>query len=206
MTPIRKFKIAGKVVTFFSGAKASARTWRVGILNPAAIATTKLMAKTLSNKSVGRVRDILVKRNLAAEAGLGAKVVGVVAGAGKKKKAYINVTNINLMKGLPGNKNLLRETVNHELFHTKRIIGNSEVAAHFWGGLHSVKNKLSFKVGADRVKMFAKVQPGRTAIEAATAAGTLAAAGATAAGGTYVFRRIRGRVVRIKVKEGQAKK
>jgi len=200
---IRKFKIAGHVVTFFKGARANKNIIRAAIINTPNNRLFKMMSAR-TKLSVGKIRAYQVKEFTAKAYTHNQAIAGAVAGGGLKKKVFINLSTHKRVKAMSGSSHL-RNTINHELFHTTPVIGGSEIGAHFWGGLHSVKNKLSFKAGINDVKRFAKHRPDEYKREVGTIIRRTAIAGASAASGTYVFRRIRGRVVRIKVKNGDNK-
>jgi len=85
---------------------------------------------------------------------------GTVAKGKKGTRAYVNRPFAN-SKGIN-----LREIVHHESFHNIPIIGKSEIAAHFAGGLKSKKGKLSPFVGIQRIGHLAQTRPGRAGAEA----------------------------------------
>lgn len=201
---IRKFKIGGKIVTFISGGKANRRLSRLGMVTP----NNQKVFKKMSDRSVsadgknrlsvgflkGKHLEALGYRNAFNE------ILGVQAGGGLKKKAFINSNRYIRSQGS------LRRTVNHELFHTTPIIGGSEIGAHFAGGLFSKKGKLSFKEGAKQVRMFKKTRNAefKREIRKAKRIAVGAALGAGASVGAVIgFRRVRGRIVPIRKKRSK---
>lgn len=128
-----------------------------------------LFERVLEQPLVRGVRRIMGKDLWAqAESQLRAQSLGRIGGTISGGKSYTR-------RGLRGKD--LREVVNHEEFHLKPIIGNSETLAHIAGGARRTKGKAFDAKGA--TKSYAhlwKTRPGRAAIEHG-AAGTAGVAG-----------------------------
>jgi hypothetical protein len=101
---------------------------------------------------------------------LRSRYAGGIAGTYTKDKVFLN------RKFYKPNDPLNRETIAHELFHTKTpILGNSEILAHIYGKYKAVKNKNPLTIlesTASGIKHLVTTRPDRAAIEAGLLAST----------------------------------
>lgn len=109
----------------------------------------------------GKIHDLIAAKILK-----GPLIGGTVAQGRKGKKIYINRN----VRGIG-----LREIVHHEGFHNIPVVGQSEMLAHFTGGLRSEKGRLSPLYGISSIGHLARTRPGRFGIEAAALASPVAA-------------------------------
>jgi len=194
---IRAFKIGGKMIRFLSGSKHQTRLLRVGLINKTAYSSYKYNP-AFKGLSFGAAKDLTTKTVMASRAPLDL-TLGVTTLGKRRREIFIS---------LPAHKmtrSNLRKTVAHELFHTKPIIGRSEIGAHFWGGLHSQKNKLSFKEGISEIRRLAEQRPLRfshevSAVKKASVAAVVVGGVGVAARERVKFIRRNGRIIPIRSK------
>jgi hypothetical protein len=80
-------------------------------------------------------------------------IAGTVAKSRKGWRIYVSPLHAGGMT--------LSQIIAHERFHTLPVAGLSEIAAHFWGGLHRRPGRLSWKYGLHDVLTLAFQRPVR---------------------------------------------
>lgn len=126
------------------------------------------LADRVEPGTLGRTRDEFRKSLRDHNKKTGNTILGTVARGSKGKRSYVNRAAVS---GPEKSKMGLREIAHHEGFHNIPVVGRSEVAAHFVGGLRSKKGKLSVGTGMSRIGHAAATRPTRVAAEAAVAGG-----------------------------------
>jgi hypothetical protein len=126
------------------------------------------LADRVEPGTLGRTRDEFRKSLLNHNKKTGNTILGTVAKGSKGKRSYVNRAAVS---GRGKSKMGLREIAHHEGFHNIPVVGRSEVAAHFVGGLRSKKGKLSVGEGLSRIGHAAATRPTRVAAEVAIAGG-----------------------------------
>lgn len=159
-----------KAIRLIRGGSEEARQQllrRVALRQPLIRKITELQAK-LEGKSLSAIRDAVNARLKSR----GGRMGGTVGKGAKGTRSYIDV---DLMREKGNMDQSLRNVIHHESFHKDiPVLGNSELGAHFWGGLNQTKKRSENVAQAfkDAFVHLPKTRPARFVTELAALGGT----------------------------------